>query len=72
MLSLRPTGSREMAPGAYLTDGRRLFRLLDAFDPNATCPFAVLEDCATLRSTPYLPDELYAMRLRLVRAGARD
>jgi hypothetical protein len=60
-----------LAPDSYLTDGVRLFRLVSPFDPAANPPFAMLEDCTTLVTSPYLPHELSAMHLRLVRAGDR-
>jgi hypothetical protein len=59
---------REFAPGAYLTDGRSLFRVVSQLVPNNHYSFAALEDCRTLQVRPYRPDELYAMRLRPVRA----
>jgi hypothetical protein len=51
----------------YLTDGRRLFRVVSPFIPGSEMPFASLEDCLTLKVRPYSPDELYAMGLRRVR-----
>ena len=52
--------------GAYLTDGRNLYRVI------ATCvgagdeQNAELEDCLTLTTDLYSPDELWMMELRLV------
>jgi hypothetical protein len=63
--------SSELAPDSYLTDGDRLFRLASRFDPAASPPLAMLEDCRTLEVETYLPYELCSMRLRLVRAAGR-
>jgi hypothetical protein len=52
--------------GSYLTDGRRLYRVISQFTPRNARVFATLEDCRTLEVRPYSPDELYAMRLRPV------
>ncbi len=54
------------APGHYLTDGRRLFRIVSQFATTLS-PFAELEDCASLRVERYTPSELHAMDLRSVR-----
>jgi hypothetical protein len=57
------------AAGAYLTDGRRLFRVVSQLSPHALDQYAALEDCRTLEVRPYRPEELYGMRLRLVRGA---
>jgi hypothetical protein len=60
------------AADQYLTDGRRLFRVVSRFDPRSAEGFAVLENCFTLDVDTYTPDELFAMELRTVRrAGER-
>jgi hypothetical protein len=64
----RRVSVRAVEDGPYLTDGRRLFRVVSALDPNAEQPVAALEDCLTLQVRPYTPDELFAMRLRRVRS----
>jgi hypothetical protein len=52
-------------PDAYLTDGRRLFRVVEQLDPSLERP-ALLEDCMTLELHPYSPTELWEMGLREV------
>jgi hypothetical protein len=63
-----PEGEHMLAPGAYITDGRRLFRVLSQFVPESGQVFASLEDCMTLEVGTYAPDELEAMGLLPVRA----
>jgi len=53
---------------SYLTDGRRLFRVVAPLIPDAGRALASLEDCRTLQVDAYTPGELYAMGLRTVRA----
>jgi hypothetical protein len=53
--------------GSYLTDGRRLFRVVSQFDAGGKHAFASLEDCLTLEIEPYSPGELDEMNLRPVR-----
>lgn len=57
----------EFAPGVYVTDGYRLFRVISP--GQSLFPSAELEDCLTLEVDRYFSDELYAMRLHRVRAG---
>jgi hypothetical protein len=64
-----PAPPQRPAGGSYLTDGQRLFRVVAPFPPAQESATALLEDCLTLEVTPFSPDELYEMRLRLVRAG---
>ncbi|MFI5038016.1 MAG: hypothetical protein ACHP93_06005 [Solirubrobacterales bacterium] len=52
---------------SYLTDGRRLFRVVSQFTAGAEDAFASLEDCLTLEVQAYSPGELHRMRLRRVR-----
>jgi len=62
-----PSVSIELAlRDRYVTDGRKLFRVVSRFSPRAGSGAALLEDCATLEVTPYSPEELYAMALRPV------
>jgi hypothetical protein len=58
------------AGGSYVTDGQRLFRVVTQFPPRDESPIALLEDCHTLELTPFSPNELHDMGLRLVRARA--
>lgn len=51
----------------YLTDGRRLYRIVSKFAPGTGSETALLEDCMTLEVAPHSPDELYEMGLRPVR-----
>jgi len=72
---LRPLFPRKapppsLAPDSYLTDGRRLLRVVSRFDAGAENAFASLEDCLTLEVRPYSPGELAALRLRPVRSSA--
>jgi len=55
-----------LAPGHYLTDGARLFRVVSGLVPGGGTVSAALEDCYTLEIESYSPDELYHMGLRLV------
>ena len=56
----------EFVPGEYLTDGRRLWRVLSRFDPRASAKFAVLEDCMTLDTQAFTPQRLAEMGLQSV------
>jgi hypothetical protein len=60
----RAAPSTALAPDSYLTDGRRLFRVVSQFTPDAENVFASLEDCLTLEVKAYAPGELYQMSLR--------
>jgi len=53
--------------GGYVTDGRKLFRVVSQFAFAGERLFASLEDCLTLDVRDYSPGELYAMRLQAVR-----
>lgn len=63
--------SEELLPGAYLTDGVRLFRIVLQLHRADQRPLAALEDYLTFEVSLYSPDDLHEMRLRPVRAGAR-
>ena len=74
LLATAQPGSRAREPLAadhYLTDGRRLFRVVSQFT-TTLCPFAELEDCRTLKTRRYSPAELYGMALRPVRAAGEN
>lgn len=60
-----------LAPGRYLTDGRRLFRVMSSIT-SSLYPSAELEDCLTLQVEHYSPGELYRMHLRPVRPSAQQ
>ena len=62
-LGMRSLG---VPPNGYLTDGRRLLRVVSRFDPRLPSPSALLEDCATLEIRAYPPRELAEMRLQRV------
>lgn len=50
----------------YLTDGRRLYRVVNPFLIEGLDRATVLEDCLTLEARLYTARELWAMRLRRV------
>jgi hypothetical protein len=52
--------------GAYLTDRRRLYRVLEIMPARGNRRAAILEDCHTLDATLFRPKELRRMRLQLV------
>ena len=54
-------------PSAYLTDGRRLLRVVRGFTEPTDESFALLEDCRTLETHAFTPDELWELRVELVR-----
>jgi hypothetical protein len=54
---------------SYLTDGRRLFRVVSPFAATTEHAYASLEDCLTLEVRCYSPAELGEMRLRDVRTA---
>jgi len=58
--------SRDLAPDRYLTDGRRLFRVVTRF-VNEGSILVVIEDCATLDARAYAAVELGPMAVRPVR-----
>ncbi len=57
-----------LLPDGYITDGRRLFRVVSRFAADQRPRVASLEDCLTLRVRTYSPGELAAMKLRPVRS----
>jgi hypothetical protein len=56
-------------PGVYVTDGRRLFRVIEPLDP-VTGRRAELEDCYTLRTRAYDSQELWTLQLHPVHPAA--
>jgi hypothetical protein len=56
---------RDLAPDHYLTDGRRLFRVVDRFSGDGSI-LVVIEDCATLDARAYAAVELLPMGVRPV------
>jgi hypothetical protein len=57
---------RDLAPDRYLTDGRRLFRVVARFVNDGSI-LVVIEDCATLDARAYTAAELLPMDVRPVR-----
>jgi hypothetical protein len=62
---LRP---RDLTPDRYLTDGRRLFRVVSRF-VNDDSVLVVIEDSMTFDALAYAAVELVAMGLRPVRSA---
>lgn len=52
--------------GDYLTDQRRLYRVLQIVPGKLKKPAAMLEDCRTLEAMLFRPRQLRRMRLQLV------
>jgi hypothetical protein len=57
-------------PDGYMTDGRRLLRVVWQLSDGPWIGFYSLEDCSTLEVETYLPGELATMGLRPVRLAA--
>ncbi len=66
----RPAPSEPLHAGGYVTDGRRLFRVVSQFATVGDHVFASLEDCSTLEVQAYAPGELCAMGLRPIRSAS--
>jgi len=66
----RPVAAEPEPLPNYLTDGRRLLRVVARFDTAGHDTFASLEDCLTLEVRPYSPGELAALHLRPVQVAA--
>jgi hypothetical protein len=58
--------------GDYLTDQRRLYRVLQLLPAKFKRRGAILEDCRTLDTLLVQPKELKRMRLQLVRLAPMD
>ena len=58
--------SQSIREGDYVTDYRRLFRVLKIVPTRLKRRAAILEDCHTLDATLFRPKELKRMRLQLV------
>ena len=56
----------------YVTDGHRLFLVLDVYEGRRSGPTALLEDCRSLRTDVYSASDLAALRLRRVRRAGDD
>jgi hypothetical protein len=59
---------RDLAPDRYLTDGRRLFRVVAQFVSDGSV-LVVIEDCVTLDARAYAAAELTPMGVRPVRCS---
>ena len=59
--------SQSFDEGDYVTDQRRLHRVLQILPARLNKPAAILEDCGTLDAKLFPPKELRGMRLQLVR-----
>jgi hypothetical protein len=66
---LSSSATPEYEPGSYMTDGWRLFRVVEPLDSGVEPGLSWLEDCMTLTVESYAPDELWELNLRLVRRG---
>jgi hypothetical protein len=63
-----PLRPRDLVPDRYLTDGRRLFRVVSRF-VNDESVMVVIEDSLTLDALAFAAVELVAMGLRPVRVA---
>jgi hypothetical protein len=68
-LGIGELNRRALAPGRYLTDGTRLFRVVSRFEGDGEVVLVGLEDCSTFEVRALLPRELRAMGLRAVRVA---
>ena len=64
-----PLDPNALDPGRYLTDGRRLFRVVARFTMPPDTVLVALEDCVTLSVTALLPRELEPLGLTAVPTG---
>ena len=62
-----PSAREPFREGDYVTDRRRLFRVLQIVPARLNKRAAILEDCRTLEATLFRPKDLRRMRLQLVR-----
>ena len=70
LLRRRRLRSRDLVPGRYLTDGRRLLRVVSRLADDRSV-LVVLEDCLTLNVRAYAAVELEPMGVRPVRRAKR-
>jgi hypothetical protein len=70
-LRRRRLRSRDLAPGRYLTDGRRLLRVVSLLVDDRSV-LVVIEDCLTLDARAYAAVELEPMGVRPVRRSKRQ
>ena len=70
LLRRRRLRSRDLIPGRYLTDGRRLLRVVSRLADGRSV-LVVLEDCLTLGIRAYAMVELEPMGMRPVRRAKR-
>lgn len=61
----RRLSQRHLTPGSYLTDGRKLFRVISQF-VNGRSVMVWIEDCRTLETRARAACELEAMGIRAV------
>jgi hypothetical protein len=64
-----PLDPSALDPGRYLTDSRRLFRVVARFTMPPDTVLVALEDCVTLSVTALLPSEIAALGLSAVASG---
>lgn len=62
--------AEQLLRSRYLTDGRRLFRVISSSNPAFELSFATLEDCLTLAVRTYTAEDMLALAMRPVHAGA--
>jgi hypothetical protein len=65
-----PSRTQAFQEGDYLTDRRRLYRVLEIVPAKLRKRAAILEDCETLDAALFAPKELKRMRLQLVQRTA--
>ena len=70
LLRRRRLRSRDLAPDRYLTDGRRLLRVVSRLADDRSV-LVVVEDCLTLDALAYAAVELELLGLRPVRSSKR-
>jgi hypothetical protein len=66
-MNLFSSHSKSFREGDYVTDQRRLYRVLQLVPAKSNRRAAILEDCRTLETLLFGPKELRRMRLQLVR-----
>lgn len=63
--------TEDVRPHAYLTDGFRLFRVIQGL-PGSLEGSAVLEDCRTLEHSAFAAEEIWGMGLSVVRPAGLE